>query len=528
MHCAKFLIHTVYVTIILSLCCLGGCIYNDLPYPKIPQLILEIEAEGELKPSYIDSISYEVNIYLDEQTDIRNVRFLKYIISDGAVSIPNLNEGKYDLSSPVYVSLTRFQEYTWEIIAHQTISRYFEVAGEVGESIVDFQGKRVVVNMPEGTDLSKLELLKVKLGPEGITKMDPDLKPGPLDLSYPKRVSVSYHGVTEIWTIYAQYTEAIVSTVSADAWSEVLWVYGAGPADAQNGFEYKEVGSSQWIRVPEKYISKNQGSFSGYIPHLTPLSKYIVRAYSDSYKGNEIEVNTQATADIPNGDFEDWCKIGKTIFPYAEGGIEFWDTGNTGSSTLGQNVTEPSEHTPTGKGLSAECRTEFVGVFGIGKLAAGSIYTGKFKKVDGTNGILDFGQPWNLRPTKLKGYFQYKSQPIDYTSAEYASLKGTPDICVIYVALTDWTTPFEIRTNPKNRNLFNKEADYIIGYGEMEFSGDMDGFREFVIDIKYRDTSRIPSFLQITCSTSKYGDYFTGGTGSILWVDQLSFDWDLE
>lgn len=507
---------------------LTGCIKNDLPYPRIPQLILGIKAEGESKPAYIDSISYEVTVYLEETTDIQNVKFTEYRISQGGKSLPDLLEGTYDLSTPMYVSITRYQEYSWTVRAKQEISRYFEVSGEVGESIVDVAGKRVVVNMPEGTDLSKLTLQKVKLGPEGITTMSPDLKPGPLDLSYPLRVEVTYHGRTEIWTIYAQFTEAIVTTTRVDAWSEVLWAYGNGPADAVNGFEYREASGSTWIKVDDKYVTKNQGAFSCYIPHLKPLSDYVVRAVSDNYKGNEIEVRTQATADIPNGDFEEWCQIGKIIFPYAENGPKFWDTGNTGSSTMGVNVTESSTHTPTGQGLSAECRTEFVGLFGIGKLAAGSIYTGVFKKVDGTNGILDFGRPWTLRPTKLKGYYQYQGKPIDYASTEFADLKGQQDTGVIYVALTDWTAPFEIRTNPKTRNLFNKDADYIIGYGELEFTGTMDGFQEFEIEIKYKDTSKVPSYLQITCSTSKLGDYFTGGSGSILWVDDFSFGWDLE
>ena len=38
----------------------------------------------------------------------------------------------------------------------------------------------------------------------------------------------------------------------------------------------------------------------------------------------------------------------------------------------------------------------------------------------------------------------------------------------------------------------------------------------------------MPSYIQITCATSKYGDYFTGASGATLWVDQLSFGWDIE
>ena len=67
-------------------------------------------------------------------------------------------------------------------------------------------------------------------------------------------------------------------------------------------------------------MSQTQGAFSCYIPHLDPLTKYAVRAVSGENIANEVQVTTQSTAVIPNGDFENWCQIGKIIFPYAEGG----------------------------------------------------------------------------------------------------------------------------------------------------------------------------------------------------------------
>ncbi len=243
--------------------------------------------------------------------------------------------------------------------------------------------------------------------------------------------------------------------------------------------------------------------------------------------GNEVTVTTEATADIPDGDFDQWwLKNNKIWCPWNENGEQYWDTGNTGAATLGQSNVKPTDHTPSGSGQAAELNTVFVGIGPIGKLAAGSIYTGSFQKVDGTNGILDFGRPWKLRPTKLKGYYQYKTADINYVSSEWESLKGRPDSCHIYVALTDWTAPFEIRTNPKNRQLFDKDADYIIGYGELIFGGTMEDYQPFEIEIKYKTTSKVPSYMQITAAASKYGDYFTGGSGAVLYVDQFSFDYD--
>ncbi|MDE6218664.1 MAG: PCMD domain-containing protein, partial [Muribaculaceae bacterium] len=162
----------------------------------------------------------------------------------------------------------------------------------------------------------------------------------------------------------------------------------------------------------------------------------------------------------------------------------------------------------------------------IGKLADGSIYTGRFAQVDGTNGILDFGRPWTLRPTRLRGYYKYKTAPINYTSAEFEHLRNTPDVCSIYIAMTDWTAPFQIRTNPRNRQLFDPESPAVIAYGSLERNSDTDGWQEFTIELKYKSTSRLPRYIQITCAASKYGDYFTGGTGACLLVDQFSLEYD--
>ncbi len=105
-------------------------------------------------------------------------------------------------------------------------------------------------------------------------------------------------------------------------------------------------------------------------------------------------------------------------------------------------------------------------------------------------------------------------------------LKGRPDTCSIYIAVTDWTAPYEIRTNPANRQLFDKNASYVIGYGALERSSSMSAYEEFEIELNYRNTALQPSYIMITCASSKYGDYFTGSSQSVLYVDQLSLDYD--
>lgn len=505
---------------------LPGCIKNDIPFPRIPQYILAISADGEEKPAEIDSANYKVTIYLADTCDIQNVRFSEFIITEGASADPNLAEGSYDLSTPIVCRVSRYQDYPWLITAVQNIERVFAIEGQIGETAIDEVGHRILVRVPETADLTKLNLTEVKLGPEGIYTMDPDLQPGVIDLSKPLRVAVTCWGRTVDWTIYVEKSELIVQTTEVDAWSQVIWAYGNGPADVANGFQYRQAGSEEWIDVPQSDVKQTAGAFSVCIPHLTPLTEYEVRAVSGSDLGNVVRVKTESTEDLPDASFDQWWLDKRVWCPWNEGGVQFWDTGNTGAATLGQSNVQPSDDTPTGEGKSAQLETRFVGIGSIGKLAAGSIYTGKFARVDGTNGILDFGRPWSTRPTKLRGYMKYKTAPINYTSAEYKYLMDRPDSCHIYVALTDWSTTYEIRTNPKNRQLFNPNSSSIIAYGELIIGADTGGWREFEIELKYRSTSRKPTYLQITNAASKYGDYFTGGTGACLWVDQYSLEYD--
>ncbi|MDE6855201.1 MAG: PCMD domain-containing protein, partial [Muribaculaceae bacterium] len=398
--------------------------------------------------------------------------------------------------------------------------RYFTVAGQIGETVIDAVGRRIIVRVQQKAYLTKVEGTSIKLGPKNITTLTPATPEGGyIDLTSPYRLDVSTWGRTEDWTIYAQRTEQVVSTTAVDPWSMVVWAYGEGPADATNYFEYREEGAASWTRVPDADTTHKDGAFSCCIKHLKPLTSYSVRACSGDNTGNEINVTTQGTEILPDGDFENWWKNGKIWCPWAENGERFWDTGNTGAATLGESNVQPSDYVPAGlTGQSAPLKTEFKGIAGIGKLAAGSVFTGSYKKTDGTNGILDFGRPWTLRPTKLRGYYQYTSGEINYSSKEMDYLKGRPDTCSIYIAMTDWTAPYEIRTNPNNRQLFDKNASYVIGYGQLERGTSMDAYEQFEIELEYRSTSIAPTYIMITCASSKYGDYFTGSSSSVLYV----------
>ena len=49
---------------------------------------------------------------------------------------------------------------------------------------------------------------------------------------------------------------------------------------------------------------------------------------------------------------------------------------------------------------------------------------------------------------------------------------------------------------------------------------------EFNIPLKYKNLTDQPTHIIVVCSSSKYGDYMTGGAGSTLYVDDLSLIYD--
>lgn len=250
------------------------------------------------------------------------------------------------------------------------------------------------------------------------------------------------------------------------------------------------------------------------------------RAVSGDEYGMEIEFTTGVDLQVPDCDFDNWWLDGKVWCPWAQGGVRYWDTGNKGATTLGSSNTYPIEDTPTGTGMAASLETRFVGIGMIGKLAAGNIFVGEYVRTDGTNGILSFGRPFTERPTKLRGYMKYHSAPISSVTAGFENLRDRPDSCIVWTALIDADQPFEIRTNPNNRHLFDPEASDVIAYGKMECGYDVPEYQQFEFELQYKATDRVPKYILIVASASKYGDYFTGGNGSLLCIDDFELLYD--
>ncbi|UKI39559.1 MAG: PCMD domain-containing protein [Alistipes putredinis] len=111
---------------------------------------------------------------------------------------------------------------------------------------------------------------------------------------------------------------------------------------------------------------------------------------------------------------------------------------------------------------------------------------GSYAGTEGTNGKVDMGREFTSRPTRLKGYFKYSPRPIDNVSKEFdaSQWKGKPDTCHICIALCDWDAPYQVRTKPSERAVFNSKVPGIIAFGEMVFSGTVSEWTELNVETR--------------------------------------------
>lgn len=365
-------------------------------------------------------------------------------------------------------------------------------------------------------------------------------------------VNVSVDGTETIYTFTFDVSTEVSTKLGvegANAWSRVAYLEGSilsskeelDPASMY--FEYKEASSEEWQTATATFENEK---FTTKITNLTPSTEYNYRlAYSKEgkeYASDIATFTTETEIALPNGDMDDWYQSGKTWYPVSENDYNisgsFWDSSNPGTTTgagalVNKNPTQGNSnivHTPGGK--SAELKSQYASAFGIGKFAAASLYTGKFNSLVGTNGAkIDFGQEFTSRPTALHGWFRYTNGKIDYrggNTPEGVAEIGTDDLCSIYMALAK--APHQL-DNTKTSTFFDFENDdNIIAYGQLpdaEAVSTNNEWKEFTVTMTYKDlTPQTQYYLIIVCSSSKYGDYFTGSTGSTMYIDDLELVYD--
>lgn len=296
-------------------------------------------------------------------------------------------------------------------------------------------------------------------------------------------------------------------------------------------FQYRKSSDSVWTDYAGEISADDQSrTYGARLTGLEPGTEYSVRAVSaEDKETKEITFTTEKADSVPNMSFDAWYQDGDAWYPNADADNFWWDSANGGTKTLSIYPTTPAEEEyiyAKGEGKNA-AKLQSKEAMLVG-LAAGNIYTGRFIKavmsLSNPGAELDWGVPFTSRPLALTGYYHYI--PVTVNKGDYNGMSGKTDIGQVQVMLTDWSSPFRVST--ADGQFVNPQTDKgIIAYGTMDLNA-TGSYQPFTIELEYRDTSRVPKYIVIVAAASKYGDYFTGGVGSTLYLDEFSFIYDPE
>ena len=232
----------------------------------------------------------------------------------------------------------------------------------------------------------------------------------------------------------------------------------------------------------------------------------------------------QSGPQLYNMSFDSWSKSSGSWYPYPKGAgkaQKVWDSANKGLSAIGVNCTQPEYNhlAVEGEGKAA---AKISSVKVMWAFVAGNLFTGTFHRVVDLSGAeMDMGVPFSARPKSLSGYLHYIPKKINFTKPPYENLKGTMDKGRIEVILTDWTEPYHIVTN-KEEFIDGATDPHVIGRAFLIVEKATDGYIHFDIPFKYNN-GKTPKYIVINAASSLYGAWFTGASGSVMYLDELEF-----
>ena len=480
-------------------------------------------------------------------------------IGAGAITVildDSMNEKEYDLV--LDPDDTTVPEITEDFEYSDVISV------EIGESV----SRKLTVNSPDGfsslqltyPDPSSFAPVKVELAGAseetvsalsaiGISasSVDSETTSTEVDVtSYLSSLPIGAYQVTVMAVdkghTYAEktYDFDVISNLDAEAVAVNAWalfadVQGRWFAQTQPeglSFQYKKTADADWTDFNGEIVADAASrTYKARLLGLEPETEYVFRAVSaEDKETKEMIFATGAAGVLHNMSFDAWWMDGKAPMPNESAEYQIWDSANPGSAdVMGLSYVPTTQETShlalAGEGKSAaKLTTLSVPVVGI---AAGNIYTGQFIGTVGglipSGAQLNWGVPFASRPLALKGYYDYA--PVIVDEGEHNGMSGQMDIGQIQIMLTDWYAPFRVNTSSEQFvDTVNDPA--IIAYGTMDLNSTGGSYQEFEIPLEYRDMTRTPKYIVIVAAASKYGDYFTGGVGSTLYIDEFSFVYD--
>jgi len=518
------------LNIALSFCalCLVSCLEDDMAKPRTLAEFTQMSVENGTVT--IDRDSRIVSIELDELGDLSQVRITSFSLNDKAYFTDGVLPDVLDLTVPYKVTLAMYYDFEWTISASQNVSRYVKCANQVGSAFFDVERREAHIYVSKSQRLRDLVISDMKLELEGarilsttgieveagesVEKTRPCSFPMQLDCTVKRTFLVKTRGGDEVvWSLTAipKDVPAQITAIAPWCWSADVKATFDGTSAAPV-VKYKPKTASDWSEVSSDKVTVDGINVNASIEGLEQGTEYEVKLV---FNGRELPQQTFVTGvpeQLYNLNFDDWADD-KT--PYTSGYEGIWDTANPGTSMLNIAPTvQETEDVVSGSAVRMQSVYKM-------KFAAGNIYVGKFNSVDFSSlgATLFWGYEFDAMPSAMKGYYKYSPKNIDYAAPAYESLRGKPDKCQIQIFLTDWDDRFLINTGA-NQFVDVYNDPHIIAFGRLESDETVTEYKEFTIPLEYR-SFRKPKYIVVSCCASSLGDYFTGGVGSTLLVDEF-------
>lgn len=326
-----------------------------------------------------------------------------------------------------------------------------------------------------------------------------------------------------------------VSITSQDLWfgTADLSAVVTNPATNNVTIKYRVSGAGAWTDLPT--IKGADGyTYTAQITGYKPGKTYEYQLFENGVESGEIKnETTPAGTQMPNAGFEEWHQSGSSWYPFAEGGSEFWATGNPGSTSLGASYNVTTRQADPRPGSSGQYSAKLQSTDVLIKLAAGNIFIGSFGEIVGTAGTVNMGRAFtfNARPTKLRVWYKGNVGSEDKSRIFVCLTNMTKPGCTYHTVNTKTSEIAKTVLDPTQEFLYTNAQDpstlegHILGYGDLLIEQSRGEWTMVEIPINYRKKyeSEKPNVLILTASASYRGDYFEGSKKSNLYLDDIEF-----
>ena len=86
--------------------------------------------------------------------------------------------------------------------------------------------------------------------------------------------------------------------------------------------------------------------------------------------------------------------------------------------------------------------------------------------------------------------------------------------------IAQWDKPFHVNS-AKEEFVDFENGEGVIAFGRFESDLKVDEWTEFTLPLDYKDLTTKPTYIIITACGSYLGNFYVGGTGSEMWVDEF-------